>query len=184
MKRKTLKTVLRIVLLCLAAVIVGYNVYSINAERLAGNSTPMPFGVGISVVLTDSMKPEFSGGDLIIFSEKDSYKEKDVVVFKDGRSSTVHRIIEIDGETVITKGDNNNTPDAPIEKSQIIGAVDFSVPYVGFAVNAIKTPLGTVCIIILAIWLMERSIRLEKAEKQKELDKIKEEIRKLKGDID
>jgi signal peptidase I len=143
----------------------------------------MPFGVGVSVVLTDSMKPEFSGGDVIFVTKSANYGVGDVVVFTDGRIPTVHRIIEINGDEIITKGDNNNAADQPITADRILGKVRFSVPYVGFVINVIKTPAATLVILLLAIWLMERSIRLEKAEKDKELDKIKEEIKKLKGDI-
>ena len=32
-----------------------------------------------------------------------------------------HRIVSIDGDTIITKGDYNNTEDEPITKNEIIG---------------------------------------------------------------
>ena len=54
MKRK-IKTVARIVLLTVVAVVVGLGFYSINAERLTGNALPMPFGFGSAVVLSGSM---------------------------------------------------------------------------------------------------------------------------------
>lgn len=182
MKHMKIKAVIRVISLFIVALIVGFNVYCLNAERLGGNQMPMPFGVGASVVLTDSMKPEFSGGDVIFVTKSEDYIVGDIVVFTDGRIPTVHRIIEINGEEIITKGDNNNVADEPITADRILGKVRFSIPYVGFVINVIKTPAVTLIILLLAVWLMERSIRLEKAEKDKELDKIKEEIRKLKED--
>ena len=60
------KIISRYVLLVTLAALVGINVYALNASRLAGNQVPMPFGVGASVVLSGSMEPELSVGDLLL----------------------------------------------------------------------------------------------------------------------
>ena len=54
-------------LLCylLISLVLGGTAYSWNARRLAGNAMPMPFGVGLSVVLSGSMEPTLSVNDLI-----------------------------------------------------------------------------------------------------------------------
>ena len=179
-KKKTIKTILRTSLLVLAALIVGFNVYAINAAHLAGNAVPMPFGVGMAVVLSGSMEPEFSAGDLLIVAEQDSYEVRDIIVFQDGRMSVTHRIVAMDEEQVITKGDANNVEDAPISYDQIKGEVVLKIPYVGHIVNVIKTPIGTIVIFGLAILLVELSFRKQKTSDQKELDQIKAEIEKLK----
>ena len=50
----------------------------------------------------------------------------------------------------ITKGDANNAPDQEeITKREIIGKVLFSVPYLGYAVDFAKKPLGFSLIIII-----------------------------------
>lgn len=180
-RKKVIQSVIRIALLVLVALIVGVNVYTINASRLAGNVVPMPFGVGAAVVLSGSMEPELSVGDLLIVAERDSYAVGDVVVYQDGRMAVTHRIVSIseDGE-VVTRGDANNTEDEPITLAQIKGEVVFAVPFFGLAVNAIKTPLGTLCILALAIFLLERSFRAEKRKDAAEMDAIKAEIERLK----
>ena len=90
----------RLLLLILCGVILGVNVYLANANSLVGNQLPMPFGYGAAVVLSGSMEPEFSKGDLIVVNETDTYEVNDIVVFQDGNSLVVHRIINIDGETI------------------------------------------------------------------------------------
>ena len=55
-----------------------------------------------------------------------------------------------------------------------------AIPYVGFIVNAIKTPIGTICILALAIFMLERSFSAEKQQKEKEIEAIRAEIEKLK----
>ena len=178
--KKNLKSVIRIILLVAAATVIGMNVYMLNASRLAGNEVPMPFGVGMAVVLSGSMEPELSAGDLLLIVEKNSYHERDIIVYQDGRLTVTHRIISITEDEVITRGDANNVDDTPIKPDQIKGEVVMALPYVGFAVNVIKTPIGTVAILALAVFLLERSFRNEKEKDEKELDAIRAEIEKLK----
>ena len=79
-KQKPIKTVIRIGLLILVALIIGINLYTINASRIAGNAVPMPFGIGAAVVLSGSMEPALSAGDLLIVAESSSYGVGDMVV--------------------------------------------------------------------------------------------------------
>ncbi len=178
--KKRIKTIVRITLLVIVSLIVGINVYSINASRLAGNAVPMPFGVGATVVLSGSMEPRLSTGDLLFIAERDSYGVGDIVVFQDGRTAVVHRIIAMDEEGIVTQGDANNTPDDPISLDQIKGALVFDIPLVGYLVNLIKTPIGTIVILAAAIWLLERSFHKEKQKDNDQLEEIRREIEKLK----
>ena len=186
MEKKQLKNIwksaLRIALLALLALIVGVNVYTLNASHLTGNTVPMPFGVGSAVVLSGSMEPEISVGDLLIITEAQSYQVGDVVVFQDGRSSVTHRIVSISEDKVVTRGDANNTEDAPITLEQIKGKVTMVIPLIGYAINLIKTPVGTICVLALAVFLLESSFGAEKKKKENELDEIRAEIEKLKQD--
>ena len=190
--KKHVKTIVRTALLSVAALIVGLNVYTMNASRLAGDLVPMPFGVGATVVLSGSMEPTLSTGDLLIIAEQESYGVDDVVVFQSNRMAVVHRIIEIKEETVegedgeelqmlaVTQGDANNTPDDPIQMSQIKGTVVLRVPLAGYLVNMIKTPLGTILILAAAVFLLERSFHKEKEKDLDKLEEIRREIEKLK----
>ena len=81
---------------------------------------------------------------------------------------------------MITRGDANNTEDEPISPSQIKGEVVLAIPLVVYIVHAIKTPLGTLAILALAIVLLERSFHAQKQEDAAELDAIRAEIEKLK----
>lgn len=179
-KKKRIRAAVRVALLVIAAIIVGLNVYGINASRLAGNTVPMPFGVGAAVVLSGSMEPELSVGDLLIVVRCDNYELRDVIVYQDGQTAITHRIVSMSDDSIITRGDANNADDDPITLEQIKGKVVFSIPLVGYLVNMIKTPLGTVVILGLAVFLLERSFRVQKENDKRRLDDIKAEIEKLK----
>ena len=172
--------ILRILLFVLISAVLGVGIYSWNAKSLTGNVLPMPFGVGVAVVLSGSMEPESSIDDLIIVKRADSYQVGEVVVFQDGHSLVVHKIIAIDGETVTTKGTANNVADEPIHMSKIKGKVVDDFAGLGAVVTVIKSPIVTVLILALAGYLLVLSYRKEKESEQKELDAVREEIEKLK----
>lgn len=179
-----LKSVIRISVLVLLAVLIGVSIYSINASMLGGNALPMPFGFGMTVVLSGSMEPELSVDDLLIVTPSDTYEVGDVVVYQTQRTAVVHRIVAINGDKIITRGDANNTDDDPIAKENIKGKVIFAIPFIGLIVNLIKTPFGTILLLGAAVWLLEASFKKEKAQKAEELAAIRREIEELKKDAE
>lgn len=177
-----LKSVIRIVVLVLLAALIGVGIYSMNASMLGGNALPMPFGFGMTVVLSGSMEPELSVDDLLIVAPAETYEVGDVVVFQTQRTAVVHRIIAINGDEIITRGDANTGDDEPITKENIKGKVVFVIPLVGMLINFIKSPVGTILLLGLAIWLLESSFKKEKEQKSEELEAIRREIEELKKD--
>lgn len=173
-------SIIRRVILVILGLIIGTNAYLANAKTLTGNQMPMPFGYGAAVVLSGSMEPVLSKGDLIIVQDKESYKVGDVVVFQSGKSLIVHRIIKIDDKKVITQGDANNVADPEFDTQFIKGKEVVRIPYIGVLVDIIKTPTGTIVILILAFWMVEHSFRKQKNEDSKKQEEIKAEIRRLK----
>ncbi len=173
---------LRLPLLCLVAAMIGINVYTWNASRVAGNAFPMPLGVGLSVVLSGSMEPTLSVGDLLIVTEQESYEVNDVVVFQDGRSAVVHRIVAMDGETVTTKGDANNASDDPFSGELIRGKVVLAIPVIGYLVSIVKTPIGTLLLLALSVWLLNRSFGRVQTKEDARLSEIRAEIERLKAE--
>ena len=180
---KIIQNVIRVLLLFIISLIIGITVYSVNAKSLRGDQMPMPFGIGISVVLTGSMEPTISTNDLIIVRETNDYEVGDIVVFQDHSSLVVHKIIRIEGDQIVTKGDANDTEDSPITIKQIKGEVISIIPFFGLMVKFIKSPIGIVLILAGAIVLLRLSYKKEKEEKDSDLNKIKDEIRKLKEEM-
>ena len=179
--RTAKKLILRYGLIVLIALILGFVIYQWNASTLANDRLPMPLGFGMAVVVSGSMEPELSINDLVIVCPQDSYEVGDVVVFQTDSSLVIHRIIEkLDDNTVITQGDANNTPDAPISIDTIKGKMAFCIPVLGVLVSFFKSTFGTVLILVGAVWLYIRSLQNEIAEDQKKLDQIREEIDRLK----
>lgn len=183
-RKKICASVLRTVLLALVAMIVGINLYLWNATRVVGNALPMPFGYGMAVVMSGSMEPELYVDDLIIVHNTDDYTVGDVVVYQTGRTPIVHKIIAIEGDTVITQGTANNTADAPISMQDIKGEVVCKLSGVGKLVDALRSPVGVFVVLGIAFLLLELSYRKDRKDDLEEQERIKAEIRRLKGETD
>ena len=170
----------RHILLVICGLLLGINIYLVNANNLLGTKMPMPFGYGAAVVLSGSMEPTFSKDDLILVKKTDNIAIGDIVVYQSNNSLVVHRVVSIDDDVVITKGDANNIEDSSFDKSAIKGVVIGCIPGLGIIVNAIKTPAGTVVVLLCAFLLIELSFRKQKESDDKRIEEIKAEIRRLK----
>lgn len=173
---------IRRLVLALLGLLMGLQIYFVNAGRVMGDPLPMPFGYGAAVVLSGSMEPTYSAGDLLVVKKMDHYQTGDIVVYQSGRSLVVHRIIDMNGETVTTQGDANNAPDEPFAVSQIKGISVGSIPFVGTWFRILKTPVGLMAAFLCTIFLIEVSFRKQSDTDAAELEKIKEEIQRLKQD--
>ncbi len=184
-KRKSRNyTAFRVVVILVISIVLGISLYYFNAASISGNRLPMPFGYGASIVVSGSMEPEISVNDLVIVKETEGIEDisvGDVVVYESGDILVIHEVIDISGETITTKGIANNVADSPIDVSSVKGVMVGKVPLLGPILSAIKTPVGIFFMVVLAVVLFELPYFLKKRDDDKELDKIREEINKLKN---
>lgn len=173
--------VLRGLVLALILALLGVDLYVVQSTVFLRDAMPMPFGYGVSVVLSGSMEPALSAGDLIVVREEESYAVGDAIVFRDGAGFTVHRLQSIDGETFITRGDANNTDDAPIRAADVKGKVVKRLKGAGDLVSAVRSPIGIVVTLGLAVLLFEAPYLLRDRKKREELDAIRAQIEQLKN---
>lgn len=128
--------------------------------------------VEIYKVRTGSMEDGIHVGDYILITKRSNYKIGDVVTYKIDNYYITHRIVEINDDKVITKGDANNTEDKAISKSDIIGKVMFKGGLLNFI---IKYKYILVCI-LLGLYLL--SYYFDKNETNEENTESIKEIKK------
>lgn len=165
--------------------IVGVNLYSIIMQIKNKDVMPMPFGMGMAVVLSGSMEPVLSIDDLIIVKSDNEFRVGDVIVYQNNNRLVVHRIVSIDDEEIITKGDANDAEDKPILLENVKGKLVYHLEGFGKYVNFVKTPLGIGCVFIITILLFwftrdqkEENNCLEKKDvfKKEKVEVLEEEI--------
>ena len=113
-----------IFVLSIIAIIAIFGVVQIN---LQDKDYVNIFGYSVLSTETGSMAPTIEKGDIVIIKIGDEIRENDIITYKKNNVLITHRIMNIDGDTIIAKGDYNNTEDEPITKSQVIGKSVFIV---------------------------------------------------------
>ncbi|MBE6671643.1 MAG: signal peptidase I [Ruminococcaceae bacterium] len=106
-------------------------------------------GYQVYTVLSGSMEPNYSVGDLLYVKETDvsTIKVGDPITFILNEELVVatHRVVRIDAEKqhFYTKGDANETEDSsPVHFKNVIGVPKFSIPLLGYVSNYIQNPPG------------------------------------------
>lgn len=170
----------RVVLVLLAA-LLGLAAYHASAAGIARNDLPMPFGVGLATVESNSMRPAFSRGDLLVVRRADDIETGDVVVYRDPTIGlVVHRVVALDGELVTTQGDANNTADTPFDRNSIVGSVALVLPAMGTVVEALRSPLGVVALIAVLLAVVELPMRRRQDADERHRDELRLQIAELK----
>lgn len=111
------------VLAILIALLFWCNMYLINPFGIAQNRFSMMFGYGLAQVLSSSMEPTFSEGAILLVKKTQKVKKGDIIVYQSGKELIVHRVVDIDGDIIFTKGDANTVADKPFRKNDVRGVV-------------------------------------------------------------
>lgn len=116
------------------------------------------FVIGIRpyVVLSGSMEPKIGTGSVVFVNQHASFaelKKDDVITFRSGDATVTHRVYEVDGDRVITKGDANKVPDVGyVTANNFVGKDIYMVPKLGFMIEFIQSWQGwAVSAVIVAI---------------------------------
>lgn len=108
-------------------------------------------GYSFSVVRSGSMSPTFRTGDVIITGPLAGNVEPGMIImYQHGDETISHRVLSVNGDTLVMKGDTLNNPDPwQVTLSSVRGTYLFKIPYIGYAVSFIKTKLGWFLSIII-----------------------------------
>ena len=97
------------------------------------------FRYSLIVCGSNSMHGEINKGDIVLYERYNNQiiNEGEVIIFKNDRSTIIHRVVDIEvvnGQTrYYTKGDNNESMDSGyITKSNIIGVTNYKFSYIGY----------------------------------------------------
>ena len=134
-------------------------------------------GYQVFNVISGSMEPEYSVGDLI-YVKKVNTKDIKVgmpitFVLNEDLVVATHRVVEIDAENqhFYTKGDANNTQDGGfVTPGEIIGVPVFHVPLLGYVFDYVQHPPGIYIIVGSVLLLVILSFLQPSDDEPKEND--------------
>lgn len=171
--KKTFKKVMNVIGTVAVILIVLAAVF-LMGSRIAGYR--------VFTVISGSMEPKYSVGDLIYVkpTQPEEIKVGDAITFVLNEDLVVatHRVVGIDeeGGHFYTKGDANDDPDlAPVSFKNLIGKPIFSIPLLGYVAAWIQNPPGTYIVIALGIILVALMFLPDLFEKIREAKTLKSE---------
>jgi len=147
--KRILKIGKYIVLTVLATVLL-FSVAGIVRRVAFREEIPLVLGYGNAVIISGSMMPTISVGDVVVIRKQNEYFVNDIITFKE-RSHITHRIVERTENGYITKGDANNTTDPEITQDQIIGRVVWVIPKVGNLVFFLQNTRNLIIMALLGL---------------------------------
>ena len=150
----------------------------IAAVLLLGASV---IGLQVFKVISGSMEPAYSVGDLIYVKEIDPEEIKpDMVItfiINEDLVIATHRVVSVDKENqhIYTKGDANETADAaPVHFNNVIGTPVFKIPLLGYVSDYIQSPHGTyiavgiTAALLLAVFIPDMVVKKSKERGEKD----------------
>jgi len=111
-------------------------------------------------VRTESMNPAIKMGDMIVTGPLNGLFSGElqpgaVVTYIRNEALITHRVVSVDGNTLLTKGDAMEESDPwTVAMSDVSGAYLFKIPYGGYLANFIRTKLGWFLVVILPSMLL------------------------------
>lgn len=157
--------VIGIVLCVILIPILIFNCTLIVKSYINKNEVPNFAGVGVLIVLSDSMYPAFKSGDMIITQKTDpsDIKQGDIIAFFDPNNDSAvvsHRVTEVavgeDGAPRFrTRGDANDSEDqAEVPGDKLIGRIVGSVPGLGSVAMFLQTTPGMIVCVVVPLALL------------------------------
>jgi signal peptidase len=114
----------------------------------------------IQIVMSESMKPTIDIGDMIVTGPTDGplgvrVRPGVIVTYQNDNELITHRVISVDGETLVTKGDATEDADPwPVSMSAVTGTYLFKIPYLGYISSFIRTKLGWFAVIFIPVLVL------------------------------
>mgnify|MGYP001617758227 FL=1 len=95
----------------------------------------------IAAITSGSMWPALKEDDIVLIKKipKEEIKVGDIVVWTNDKGFTIHRVVKLNPNTLVTKGDANFAQDPPVKYEEIVGRTVYwkdskplRIPYFGY----------------------------------------------------
>lgn len=142
------------------------------------------FGYQVYTVLSGSMEPEYSVGDLLYVKDVDvntiNVGDDITFVLNENLVVATHRVVRVDAEHqhFYTKGLANEIEDGdPVHFNNVIGVPQFSIPKLGYVSDFVQNPPGMYITIGVGAVLIVLVFLPDMFKKKSEDDKTEDDSR-------
>ena len=161
------------ILLTIVTIIIIIGMYYIYQLKIEKNDYANLFGYTFFEVATGSMSPTMEIGDVVIVKITKQVEQNDIIVYIDGENIITHRLIEINDNELIAKGDANNSEDKPIHQDMVLGEVIKILPKIGIwrKIFTSSEVVGLILVLIVLFSAVFMFCGLDSKEKEEKGEK-------------
>lgn len=165
------------VLLGIVIIAIFFALYSFIQLVILEKDYVNYFGYTLFEVQSGSMSPTINVDDMLLVKLTTDIKKGDIITYKNEENFITHRVIEANGDKIITKGDSNNSEDKIINKDAVLGKIVKIFPKFGKWKKILLSP-GVLIALFSTLTIF--SLGLSYNDKKKEKEKPKKQDSKNK----
>lgn len=123
-------------------------------------------GIRPCSVISGSMEPNLPTWSLCFVNTKASYDEiktGDIVVYvrHSDQKRIIHRVVEIESDGMVTKGDANPISDGlSVDRNNLYGKYLFHIPYLGYLSKFTEKPIVKILLAVFVVVLLTANVIL------------------------
>lgn len=123
--------------------------------------------VKLLVVTSNSMKPTFEFGDVLLAVSQEHYQVNDSISFTANGTIVTHRVLSASNDSQYqTKGDANSSPDLGlISHENVIGKVKTIIPKIGYFVLFLQSKFVFLSLIFTSLFTLSTQMFFRKFKK-------------------
>lgn len=188
-KGKILSKIFSYIILLFSLIIIIFSTTLLIQIKILNKNYGSLFGYTVLEVKSGSMQQEIQIGDLVIVKIlasleddginqiKENINIDDIITFSRENHLITHRVIEKDQDSLITKGDANNTEDKPIKYEDIVGKVVKIIPNIAiwkkvFSEKSVLIPLSSGVLLLIITLMIDDNNEIEKDVNEKKKQKV------------
>ena len=148
MKIKTLLNIISRIfftmIFAVGALLIVLRICGVSAYTVETGSMGEEYPIGTMIFVKSTEPAKIEAGDVITFAADENF------------TAVTHRVVERndDKKYFITRGDMNNTNDAPVAFENVAGKVVYKIDNIGYVINMINRPAGKWVLIAALAGLM------------------------------
>lgn len=149
--KKKIEIIAKYILNILTGIVIVsifFALYGLFQISILNKSYANYFGYGLFEVESGSMEPTIKVKDMVIVKKTDKIAKNDIITYELDKSFITHRVVKVEKNKVITKGDSNNHEDKTIPRKSVVGKVVKICPKFGIWKKILLSPIVLIAMAI------------------------------------